>query len=98
MEFCYLIQAQKSNVEYTAIYILCRTKTDLKPCAQIGPKYSNLSAQLRSETDFFFHFIDSSRFSGYPCEQRKTLIRWVGGCVTCDFTYFNSILVIHVSG
>ena len=85
MEFCDLIQAQISNIEYTAIYIniLCRIKTDLKPCAQSGPKYSNLSAQLHSETD-------SSRFNGYPCE-----IRLVNVCVTCDFTYFcNSISVI----
>ena len=29
-------------------------KTVLQPCAQIRPKYSNLSAQLHSETDFLF--------------------------------------------
>ena len=39
---------------YSNIHILCSMKTVLKPCAQIGPKYSNLSAQLHSETDFLF--------------------------------------------
>ena len=57
MEFCYFIQAQ----------ILCRMETDLKPCAQIGPKYSNLCIQLYSETDFLFSLY--LRFSVYPCEQ-----------------------------
>ena len=39
MEFCDLIQAQNSNVEYRTIYIFSvRMDTDLKPCAQIGPK------------------------------------------------------------
>ena len=36
------------------IHILCRMKTALQPCAQIGPKYSNLSAQLHCETDLSF--------------------------------------------
>ena len=39
---------------YGNIHILCRMKTVIQPCAQIGPKYSNLSAQLHNETDFLF--------------------------------------------
>ena len=39
---------------YSNIHILCSMKTVLRPYAQIRPKYSNLSAQLHSETDFLF--------------------------------------------
>ena len=39
------------------IHILYRMKTALQPCAQIGPKYSNLSAQLHCETDLSFFTI-----------------------------------------
>ena len=39
---------------YSYIHILCSMKTVLQPCAQIRLKYSNLSAQLYSETDFLF--------------------------------------------
>ena len=39
------------------IHMLCRMKTDLKPCAEFRPKYSNLSAHLHNESDFLFSLL-----------------------------------------
>ena len=47
---------------YSNIHILCSMKTVLQPCAQIRPKYSYLSAQLHSVTDFLF----SPTFTSIP--------------------------------
>ena len=70
-------------------------KTDLKPCAQIGPKYSNQSAQLHSETDFlfsFYWFLTIQRLSVWA-NGNHWLGGWVGAWLAI-LHIFNSISVI----
>ena len=79
------------------IHILCRMKTVLQSCAQIGPKYSNLSAQLHSETDILFSLYEFLTIQRLSVWAGNPLIRWVGGWVgawLAILRIFNSISVI----
>ena len=78
---------------YGNIHMLCRMKTDLKPCAQIGPIYSNLSAQLHSETDFLFSLYWILTIQQLSVWAGKPLIRLVGAWLAI-LRIFNSISVI----
>ena len=79
---------------HSNIHILCSMKTVLQPCAQIRPKYSNLSAQLHSETDFLFS-LRIPQDSAANRVSRKTLIRWVGRWVR--YLRFHEFLTVFQS-
>ena len=71
-------------------------KTDLHPCAQIGPKYSNLSAQLHSETDFLFSLYEFLTIQRLTVWAGKPLIGGRAGAwlALAILRIFNSISVI----